>query len=189
MSEQIGSARPAARRGRGRTAAVLLVVALAGGLAGAFATQSLGQGFGPPWHMTVMGPGGSLHGQLTPEQLTERADHIVRHLAIEIDASPEQTTKLEAIVKSMVTDLAPMRGKMMAAHQQVRALLTGPNVDRAAIEKLRAEQIANVDAVTKRITQALADAADVLTPDQRRKIGDMLPPPGERRRWGMWHRG
>ncbi len=193
MSEQISSDRPAARRGRGRTAAVLLVVALAGGLAGAFATQSLGQGYGPPWHMTVMGPGGGLHGPfggppLTPEQMTARADHMVRHLAIEIDASADQTTKLEAIVKGAITDLAPMREKMMAAHQQVRTLLTAPTIDRAAIEKLRAEQIANVDAVTKRVTQALGDAADVLTPDQRRKIGEMLPPHGERR-WGMWHQG
>ena len=194
MSEQISSDRPAARRGRGRTAAVLLVVALAGGLAGAFATQSLGQGFGPPWHMTVMGPGG-MRGPfggppLTPEQMAERADHMVRHLAIEIDASADQTTKLQAIVKSAITDLAPMRGKIMAAHQQVRTLLTAPTIDRAAIEKLRAEQIANIDAVTKRVTQALGDAADVLTPEQRQKIGDMLPPRGERHGgWGMWHRG
>src|SRR5579864_9376058 len=112
MSEQISSDRPAARRSRGRGAAVLLVVALAGGLAGAFATQSLGQG--APWHMTVMGPGGGMHGPfggapLTPEQLTVRADHMVRHLAIEIDASADQTTKLEAIVKSAITDLMPVR--------------------------------------------------------------------------------
>jgi len=190
MSEQMS---PAPRRRRGRTIAGVLIVALAGGLVGAFATQSLGQGFGPPWHMTVMGPGGGMHGpfggpSLTPEQMAVRADHMVRHLAIEIDASAEQTAKLEAIVKGAVADLAPMREKIMAAHQQVRTLLTAPAVDRAAIEKLRSEQIANVDAVTRRITQALGDAADVLTSDQRRKIGDMLPPPGERR-WGMWHRG
>ncbi len=195
MSEQIGSIPPVARRSRARTVAGVLIVALAGGLVGAFATQSLGQGFGPPWHMTVMGPGG-FHGPfggppLTAEQIAARADHMVRHLAIELDASADQTTKLEAIVKGAVTDLVPMREKIMAARQQARALLTGATVDRAAIEKLRAEQIANLDAVTKRITQALGDAADVLTPEQRRKIGDMLPPPGERGGgdWRMWHRG
>jgi periplasmic protein CpxP/Spy len=192
MNEQIS---PVPRRSRGRTIAGVLIVALAGGLAGAFATQSLGQGYGPPWHMTVMGPGGSMHGPfggapLTPEEMATRADHMVRHLAIEIDASADQTTKLEAIVKSAITDLVPMRAKIMAAHQQVRTLLTAPTIDRAAIEKLRTDQIANIDAVTKRLTQALSDAADVLTPEQRRKIGDMLPPPGERRwGWHMWHRG
>ena len=193
-SEQIGSDRPV-RRGRGRAAAVMVVVALAGGLVGAFATQSLGQGFGPPWHMTVMGPGGGLHGPfggppLTTDQIAERADHLVRHLAIELDATADQTTRLEAIVKGAVTDLVPMRDKIMAARQQARTLLTGPTVDRAAIEKLRAEQIANVDAVSKRITQAFGDIADVLTPDQRRKIDEMLPRPGDGGgHWRPWHRG
>jgi len=196
MSEQISADRPVARRGRGRAAAVMLVVALAGGLVGAFASQSLGQGYGPPWHMTVMGPG-DLHGPfggppLTPEQMAAHADRIVRHLAIEIDASADQTAKLETIVKSAVTDLAPMRDKMMAARQEARALLTGPTVDRAAIEKLRAEQVANIDALTKRITQALGDVADVLTPDQRHKIDEMLPRPGDAPGggyWRTWHRG
>jgi Spy/CpxP family protein refolding chaperone len=193
MSDMSSSDRPV-RRSRGRAAVIMLVVALAGGLVGAFATQSLGQGFGPPWHMTVMGPGG-LHGPfggppLTADQIAERADHLVRHLAIELDASADQTTKLEAIVKGAVTDLVPMRDKIMAARQQARTLLTGPTVDRAAIEKLRAEQVANVDAVSKRITQAFADMADVLTPDQRRKIDEMLPRPGEGGGyWRGWHRG
>jgi protein CpxP len=191
MSEQISSDRPV-RRGRVRAAAVLLVVALAGSLAGAFATQSLGQGYGPPWHMTVMGPGHGPFGgpPLTPEQMAAHADRMVRHLSIEIDATADQQTKLEAIVKSAVTDLAPMRDKIMAARQEARALLTGPTVDRGAIEKLRTEQIANIDALTKRITQALGDVADVLTPDQRHKIDEMLPRPGDGGSyWHPWHRG
>jgi periplasmic protein CpxP/Spy len=195
MSE-ISTSRPARR---GRAAAIILMVAIAGGLAGAFATQSLGQGFGQrfgqPWHMTVMGPGGGFHGAfggppLTADQIAEHADHLVRHLAIELDATADQTTKLEAIVKGAVTDVVPMRDKIMAARAQARTLLTGPTVDRAAIEKLRGEQMANFDAVSKRITQAFADMADVLTPDQRRKIDEMLPRPGESGGyWRAWHRG
>jgi Spy/CpxP family protein refolding chaperone len=169
-------------------AAVILGVAVAGGLVGA-ATTSFSQGFGPPWHMTVRGP----MGAMTTEQLVDRADRMVRHVAIELDATPEQQQKLEAIMKSAITDLAPMRDKIGTARQKVRELLTAPNVDRAQIEKLRAEQIATMDTVSKRIAQAVGDAAEVLNADQRRKLGEMLPPMGEPGRggpgWHMWRRG
>ena len=71
-----------------------------------------------------------------------------------------------------------MREKIFAARQQARDLLFGQSVDRAGIEKLRSEQIGTVDALSKRLTQALADAAEVLTPEQRRKLEGLLPPVG-----------
>jgi hypothetical protein len=47
-----------------------------------------------------------------------------------------------------------------------------------------------MDSVSKRIAQAIGDAAEVLTPDQRRKLGDMLPPGGPGGGyWHGWHRG
>ena len=187
MTDQLTPQRPARRRGR--MAALILGVALVGGLVGA-ATTSFSQGFGPPWRMTVRGP----MGPMTTEQLVDRADRAVRHVAIELDATPDQQAKLEAIVKSAITDLAPMRDKIGTARQKVRELLTAPNVDRAAIEKLRAEQVATMDTLSKRIAQAVGDAAEVLNADQRRKLGEMLPPMGEPGRggggyWHMWRRG
>ncbi len=194
MTDQLNE-RPR-RRHRGRAAAVILGVALAGDLVGAATTsfsQGFGPGFGPPWHMTVRGPG---IGLLTTDQLVDRADRAVRHVAIELDATADQQAKLEAIVKSAVTDLAPMRDKVRATHQKVRELLTASTVDRAAIEKLRAEQVATMDTLSKRIAQAVGDAAEVLNADQRRKLGEMLPPLGEGGRgggpggyWHMWRRG
>lgn len=192
MTEQLDSDHPPTRRSRGRAAAAVTIVALVGGLVGAFATNSFSQGFGPPWRMTIMGPmHGEFGGQLTPEQMVNHADRMVRHLAVELDAGADQQAKLETIVKSAVGDLAPMRDKLLAARRQARDLLTAPTVDRAAIEKLRAEQIATVDALSKRISQALGDAADVLTPDQRHKLDDMLPPAGGAPRgyWHPWWRG
>jgi Spy/CpxP family protein refolding chaperone len=79
-----------------------------------------------------------------------------------------------------------MRDKVHAARTQARKLLTEPTVNRAEIERLRAEQIALADAFSKRVVQALGDAGEVLTVEQRKKIDDFLPPagvPGPRRGW------
>ena len=105
---------------------------------------------------------------------------MIRHLAVEIDATTEQQDKLRPIVRAAVKDLLPVRDKMLAARATGRELLTQQTIDRAALEKLRADQIATHEAVSKQLVQAVADAAEVLTPEQRRKISDMLPPGG----WG-----
>jgi periplasmic protein CpxP/Spy len=141
--------------------------------------------FGPPF-------GG--WDNLLPNSVIEafvdaRADRMIRHLAVEIDATNEQQDKLKAIVHATVKDVLPTRDKMLAARATARELLTQPTIDRAALEKLRAEQIATHEAVSKQLVQAVADAADALTAEQRRKIIDMLPPggPGFDRgppRWG-----
>jgi len=71
--------------------------------------------------------------------------------------------------------------------QRGRELLVKPDLDRAAIEAFRAEQMGLADAFSRRIAQALGDVAEILTPEQRRKIADLLPP--RQGFWRRWHRG
>jgi Spy/CpxP family protein refolding chaperone len=169
-----------------RSTVVILVIALVAGLAGAFASNAMshgfGFGFGPGrWHH-----GGFMSGEMDSGAIEERVDRALRHLAIEIDATPEQQEKLRAIINTAVNDLLPMRDTARAGRQQARELLTRPTVDRAAIETFRAEHMAHWDAATRRIAQALADAAEVLTPEQRGKIDELLPSGGY---WHGWRRG
>jgi periplasmic protein CpxP/Spy len=140
-----------------------------------------GAGFGADWQSNLF------NGAI--ETIIEaHADRMIRHIAIEIDATTEQLDKLRGIMRGAVKDLLPVREKVLAARTTARELLTQQTIDRAAIEKLRADQIAIHDAASKRLVQAVADAAEVLTPDQRRKLASMLPPRGGR--WGgPWSRG
>ena len=181
------------RRGRLATFAILAALGFSLVGIGTFVTNSFSQGFGPPfggsgfahgpgfWRHGPFGPGG-----FDPARAEERADRMIRHISVEVDATADQQEKLRGIVKNAVKDMLPLREKMFATRQQARDLLLGQTVDRAAIEKLRADRIAVADALSKRFTQALADAAEVLTPEQRHKLEDLLPPAGG---WRGWSRG
>ena len=181
------------RRGRGT---LWVVLALAAGLvAGGVLSTAFAQGYG--WHPGFMGGGGWHHGfmgggwhhagfmggPLNPAQIEERIDRMTKHMAIELDATAEQQAKVAGIAKSAVHDLLPLREKAHAARSRAVALLTAPTLDREAIERLRAEQVGLAETASKRIAQALADASDALSPDQRRKIGDWVESFGPR-----WHR-
>ena len=164
-------------QGRRRGFLSTLLAALVAGAAGGYVGKSFAHG----------GPGHWRDGMATdPAMMDQRVEHMIKRFARKVDASAEQKDKLAAIAKSAVHDLAPLREKARAARKQAIELLAGPNVDRPALERLRAEQIQLADEGSKRLTQALADTADVLTPEQRKKFAERLQ---HRHRWGGWHRG
>jgi Spy/CpxP family protein refolding chaperone len=164
---------PPRRKRRGLTIAALVVAA---GLTGAAVTAAVSQPFGPGgWHGGRMMHGGPMmRFGFDPARAEERLDRMVRHLAVEVDASNEQQDKLRSVAKAAIKEVLPAREKLMAARQQARTLLSAPTIDRAAIEKLRTEQIALADTVSKRIVQAITDAAEILTPEQRRKLEERM---------------
>jgi protein CpxP len=181
MTEQPNVVAPTGRR-RTKGWLILATIALATALAGATVSQAVSYDRGP-WH----GPG-FMSGAFDPAAAEERADRLMRHLALEVDATNEQQERLRAIAKGAVKDLIPMREKALTVHERAHSLLTQTNIDRAAIEGFRSEQMALLDAATKRFAQALADVADVLTPEQRRKINDHLMEHKARRDyWRQWH--
>ncbi len=169
------------RRANGLTLTIAALVVVAG-LTGAAATKAFSQGpggWGPPFFHH--------HGQMSQVQIEERADRMVRHLAVEVDATNEQQDKLRGIMRAAVKDVVPAAERARNARLQARDILAAPTINRADLEKLRAEQIGSADAVSKRIVQAIADAAEVLTPEQRKKLNDRFPPQGGF--WRPWHRG
>jgi Spy/CpxP family protein refolding chaperone len=60
-------------------------------------------------------------------------------------------------------------------------LLSADKIDRGAIEKARAQSMRAADVTSKRYTQALADVAEVLTPEQRKTLAARMQRRGHRR--------
>jgi protein CpxP len=171
MEEQ-STAVPPAGRGR-RIKAVLFVtfVAVSAGIVGSVTTRAFGHGPGH-WRM----------GMFTPAQIEQRVDRAIKHLAIEADATTEQQTRLAAIANAATKDLLPLREKHVANRRQALGLLTGATIDRAAIEQFRSEQMQLAEAASKRVSQAIVDAGEVLTADQRQKLADRVTAGP----WGHW---
>ncbi len=153
------------------------IATLIGGIAAGIGVKAFAQGGGYcGWHR-----GGFMAGPLDPAQVDEHLDRMLKHLYVEIDATDEQKQKLAPIVKQAVKDLLPLREKMQAGRKQAVELLTGDAIDRAAIEALRAEHLQLAERASRRIAQALADAAEVLTPAQRKELASRIE--GHHRGW------
>jgi Spy/CpxP family protein refolding chaperone len=151
------------------------VVALVAGAIGSLATTALSYAEGP-WHGGFAG----MSGPVDPAAIEKHVEHMMKHLAVEVDATPDQTAKLVAIAQLAVKDLLPLREKLVADRRQFAELFSAASIDRAAIEKLRADHVGLAETATKRIAQAIADAADVLSPEQRRTLVDRI---------SSWHQG
>lgn len=158
-----------------------LVMALAGGLA---QTALAAPPEGPP---PGMGPGhaGGMHRQVPRGlpggpgmadwdgwQRTGLAPQ--RQLGRMLDlaqATPEQRSRVEQIMQAARRDLQGSREAERNLREQQAALLAQPTIDADALEALRQQQVARHDRVSRRLTQALVDAARVLTAEQRQRIG------------------
>ena len=69
-------------------------------------------------------------------------------------------------------DLAKLGIDPRDTHEKFLTLLRADKIDPDALEALRVAQLAKWDAASKRIVQAVAEAAPVLTPAQRRELTD-----------------
>jgi Spy/CpxP family protein refolding chaperone len=60
-----------------------------------------------------------------------------------------------------------LKEQHVSAHKQLHEILSADVIDRARLEAVRTDQIRLADQASQRIVQGIADAAEVLTPEQR----------------------
>ncbi|HZP74675.1 MAG TPA: Spy/CpxP family protein refolding chaperone [Pseudolabrys sp.] len=186
-SQTTSTENPARPRRRWRGVVVGTLLFVTGGIAGALIavpTAVFSQGWGGPGPgmMHDFGPMRGMHGGAFGALPGPIGGHLDMMLS-SINATPEQRDKMKPILERTADQLFELRGKHLEGRKQIRDTLAAASIDRAKLDSLRAQQMQLADAASKIITNAVADAADVLTPEQRAELARRI----ERRE--RWFRG
>ncbi len=149
-------------------------------LAGIAAATVAVVGAGLSWHGYADAHGhgfGGRHGgweQMDPEAMSRRVEAMVAFRLADIDATPEQQAKITTIVKGAANDLSSLRGQGRELRHKSMQLLAAPTIDRAQLEALRVQHSQLRETISRRMLQAMVDAAEVLTPEQRAKLAEQM---------------
>jgi Spy/CpxP family protein refolding chaperone len=193
MSDQRGTAKTGWNRKSNRKL-IALATGIAIAIGGVFGVQALADSKAYGHMKLYAGNYGGGHGghhkglsDLSDEELEARIERMVKHVAIEIDATEEQQDRITALVTAAAKDLKPVHDRLRATGKEIHDLLLADSIDRTALEKLRAERLAEAEMISKNLVSALADVAEVLSPEQRKVLDERIK---EFRSMGRgWHRG
>jgi periplasmic protein CpxP/Spy len=139
--------------------AVLLAVTATAWMAGP------AQAMGPHGHG---GEGGHRAGMHMGERMLDR-----------VNATAEQKAQIKKIMESARQDMQARRQAGQQLRQRTMDALAQPNIDANAVEALRAQLTAQHDQGSRRMTQAMVDAAKVLTPEQRKQLAEHMGKRGD----------
>jgi Spy/CpxP family protein refolding chaperone len=114
--------------------------------------------------------GGHRHHGHDPARMKKHAEFATEFVLREVDATAEQTERVQAIVNGALDELLAVREQHESRRDALLAELSAPEISRTALQSLRAEELALWDATSARLVDAFVDAAAVLTPEQRAEL-------------------
>lgn len=132
----------------------------------------MGPGMGHGHHPGSMGPrpgmqhrgapgghGGGMHRLLSPRVLEM------------VQATPQQRHQLHEIMRAAQRDVRALREQGRSMRQQLMQQFAQAQINAPAVEALRRKMMEQHDQISQRHMKAMLDAAQVLTPEQRAKMG------------------
>lgn len=106
----------------------------------------------------------------TAANAIERAELATDFVLSQVKADESQRQKAKTIVRDTIDALFPLKLEHQASRQAFIDALSQPSVNRAALELIRQEEMQRANTASTRLVQAVADIADVLTPEQRTQL-------------------
>jgi Spy/CpxP family protein refolding chaperone len=164
QNETGGSGRSTRRR------RILYALLGLGALAAVIGTRPLlaafqeGRGFQRSWR------GGWGHHRMTPEAAKDHMQVAAKWALRGIDANEMQQEKVNKVLGGAIDDLFRLKEQHQANREAFAAQLGGASIDRAALEEIRKSEMALAEEASRRFVQAVADVAEVLTPEQRQQL-------------------
>ncbi len=110
------------------------------------------------------------HHRLSPEAMHEHIQVGVKWALRGVDATEDQQKRVRDIVAGAVDDLHRLKDQHQRNREAFVAQLAGADVNREELEAVRKAEMALADDASRRLVQALADVAEVLTPEQRQGL-------------------
>ena len=131
-----------------------------------------GQGAAHGHHAAMHGPAGFGPWMFfgSPERVERGVDRLLDGLA----ATDAQRTQIKQIATAAAADLKTQREAGRVLHERSAQVFTAPVIDANAAEQLRQQMLAQHDQVSRRTLQAVLDVSQVLTPEQRAKLGERM---------------
>jgi len=133
------------------------------------------------------GPGHRPGGMEGPGMFLGHGHRLDRMLD-SVNASDAQRAQIKQIAQQAAADLKAQHQNGRALHERSLQIFTAPTVDAAAAESVRQQMVAQHDAASRRMLQAMLDISNVLTPDQRAKLGQQIQQRREQMRERMQQR-
>jgi Spy/CpxP family protein refolding chaperone len=113
------------------------------------------------------GFGGRMHD---PAQAKQHVGLAVEFALRGVSATDEQRQQVRRIAERTIDAVAPAAEQHRSHREAIVRELGKPEIDRAAVERLRAQELTMADQASRALVAGLLDAAEVLSPEQRGEL-------------------
>lgn len=112
------------------------------------------------------------HGAKTPEEFRARFDKATQRALKKMDATEDQKARIQPIADDLATAMYGFRQEHKAIRGRFLKAFEAEKVDPEEVAKIRADVLALADRASRKMTESILKASDVLTAEQRRKLAE-----------------